>query len=320
MQRLALALIVNCVVLSGALAADVEVVEGEPDAIGLGTLSDPVGGDIANTSGRVYSTPVNDSSAFRADTQTELLLQLQTLQDEVRLLRGQVEEQAFKLERLQQQSKQDYIDLDARLSGKRVASSSSSSAVESQADSSAPAAQTQTVSDSKPASAADKKPVVAAAQNPKTLDAGNSEVVATATDNVIRTQTKVVAEDDEEGREAYKAAYTKVKERQFDQAKVAMVAFIGDHPGNKYVPNAHFWLGELYYHDSNLADSRDHFTVLVDTFPEHRKVPDAKFKLAKVHHQMGDVRKAKVLLRSVVSDHPASRVAKPAREYLENSL
>ena len=320
MRRLMLGLLLNGLMAGGVLAANVEVVEGQPDAVGLGTLSDPVDGAAPNSTSRVYTTPVNDATAFRADTQTELLLQLQTLQDEVRQLRGQVEEQSFLLDRLQKQSRQDYIDLDARLSGVSGTAPTSSSRVTNSP--SAEAAQNTALSAAgveAPTTGVSNQVAVVSEQT-KSLDAEDSEVVATSTDNVIRTQTKVVGEDDEEGREAYKAAYTKVKERQFDQAKVAMIAFVGDHPNNKYVPNAHFWLGELYYHDSNLVESRDHFMVLVDTFPSHRKVPDAKFKLAKVHHQLGDARQAKLLLRSVVSDHPSSRVAKPAREYLENSL
>lgn len=53
--------------------------------------------------------PANNQS------QGELFYQLQLLQDEVRMLRGQVEEQTHKLERLKQQSTERYIDMDRRL-------------------------------------------------------------------------------------------------------------------------------------------------------------------------------------------------------------
>lgn len=73
--------------------------------------------------------PIKESSAVREtapappaaaqDTDAarlgELFHRLQVLQQEVQELRGQVEEQAFRLERLTRQQQQQYIDLDQRL-------------------------------------------------------------------------------------------------------------------------------------------------------------------------------------------------------------
>lgn len=50
-----------------------------------------------------------------SQSQGELFYQLQILQDEVRMLRGLVEEQAHHLDRLKQQSTERYIDVDKRL-------------------------------------------------------------------------------------------------------------------------------------------------------------------------------------------------------------
>ncbi|MGK0441825.1 MAG: tol-pal system protein YbgF [Pseudohongiellaceae bacterium] len=52
-----------------------------------------------------------------SQSQGELFYQLQLLQDEVRMLRGLVEEQAHELGRLKQQSTERYIDVDRRLAG-----------------------------------------------------------------------------------------------------------------------------------------------------------------------------------------------------------
>ena len=48
-----------------------------------------------------------------------LFAQLQMLQEELRELRGQLEEQAHQLRRLEQQQKDNYLDLDGRLSRSR---------------------------------------------------------------------------------------------------------------------------------------------------------------------------------------------------------
>ena len=68
---------------------------------------------------RAFAEPVaaRPSVAQGADTARlgELFHRLQVLQQEVRELRGQVEEQAYRIERLTRQQQQQYIDLDQRL-------------------------------------------------------------------------------------------------------------------------------------------------------------------------------------------------------------
>ena len=45
---------------------------------------------------------------------------------------------------------------------------------------------------------------------------------------------------------AYRAAYELVREKSFDEAVTAFLAFLADFPFGRYAPNAHYWLGELY--------------------------------------------------------------------------
>src|SRR5690625_6875363 len=58
----------------------------------------------------------SDSSDQAQNIQMELFFQLQTLQEEVQLLRGMVEEQAHEISRQQQQRMEDYLDLDRLVS------------------------------------------------------------------------------------------------------------------------------------------------------------------------------------------------------------
>ncbi len=291
---------------SSAIAVDIEVVEGQPDSVGA--VEQQPSSDY-----RAPATVYNNADVSYelddrpVDTQTELLLQLQVLQTEVMNLRGMVEEQAHHIEQLQQRRLDDYVDLDRRIS--ELAGSATRPTGDNPTATSQPAAPAAASPSSKPSTnVISNKPAVS---KPVTAVDGSSVTTIKVGDN---------SEADEKGRAAYKAAYEKVKDRQFDDAKIAMVAFVGDYPEHRYVPNAYFWLGELHYHDSNLNQSRDAFNVLVESYPDHRKVPDAKFKLAKVFHQLGEPKKAKVLLESVINDHASSRVAKPARDYLDNSI
>ena len=51
-----------------------------------------------------------------------LVVQVQQLQDEVRMLRGMLEEQAMELENLGNRQRDQYLDLDQRITGLRSAS------------------------------------------------------------------------------------------------------------------------------------------------------------------------------------------------------
>ena len=62
----------------------------------------------------VYARPAATQNTDAARL-GELFHRIQVLQQEVRELRGQVEEQAFRIERLTRQQQQQYIDLDQRL-------------------------------------------------------------------------------------------------------------------------------------------------------------------------------------------------------------
>ena len=52
----------------------------------------------------------------------DLVIQVQQLQDEVRMLRGMLEDQAIQLENLSNRQRDQYLDLDQRITGSRGAS------------------------------------------------------------------------------------------------------------------------------------------------------------------------------------------------------
>ena len=276
--------------------AQVEVVEGQPAIV--------TEGDDSTYTPRVYtserSAPAQSNQVYTAgagSVNAELFVQLQALQAEVRELRGLVEQQSYTIEQLSQRRMDDYLDLDRRIA--ELSGGAPSNAVES--------------GDAEPGAG-----VTPAATN--TAAARNSYSTQSNNNPAPVPPAPLSAAKADEAKQAYRAAYQKVKDRQFDQARVSLVAFVKSHPDSHYVPNAHFWLGELYYLESDLDQSRDSFTALITGYPQHRKVADAKFKLGKVYHQQGDQDAARGMLESVLNDHPGSTAANPAREYLNNSL
>lgn len=68
----------------------------------------------------------------------------------------------------------------------------------------------------------------------------------------------------------------------------------------------------------DLAQARDHFEKLLVEFPYDRKVPDTKYKLGRVYHQLGDNASARRLLDEAAAD--TGDAARLARQYLQDNF
>ena len=79
-------------------------------------LSVPISAQVEVVDASIDQSPTIESQASNdASGQGELFYQLQVLQEEVRMLRGLVEDQSHQLRQLKEQSMQRYIDLDRRI-------------------------------------------------------------------------------------------------------------------------------------------------------------------------------------------------------------
>lgn len=211
-----------------------------------------------------------------------LFLQIQRLQQEVMRLNGKVEEQAYELSTLKEQSLQRYMDLDKRLGSASAAAAPN------------------------PASAQGSNP----ASGAEGIDADAPAAPGSSTPAV-----EIPGEAD-----AYRAAYALVQGRKFDQAVPAFQQFLQSYPDGVYAPNAHYWLGELYLVKSppDLEASRQSFALLLSQYPDNSKAPDALYKLGKVQFLKGNREKAKEYLDLVITQYGGTNnaVVKLSRDFI----
>jgi tol-pal system protein YbgF len=215
--------------------------------------------------------------------------QSQVLRDEVRELRGMVEQLSYELQRVKQRQMDDYLDIDRRLSA------GASSVVPAE-----PAPQVEEKIDSN--ALADKSietvqpklvPAVAAVQEP--------------------------AFDSEEIAESYaQASNLLLKKRDFDGAILAFKQHVADYPASPYAANAHYWLGEIYLLQGQDELARQAFTLVVEQHPSHGKALDANFKLGKIYHQLGEIERARVLLETAAKG--VGGASNKAQSYLKNNF
>jgi tol-pal system protein YbgF len=215
------------------------------------------------------SSSLNDRPKPSAESlqRAEQFYQIQVLQDEVRTLRGTVEELSYQLQQIKQLQMDDYLDLDRRL----IAISQSTPT---------PSSTTQ--------------------QNLQPVD--SQQLSQTPQNAQIATEEEFVVLATAENMEAdYLAASLLLKERDFEGAIEAFKGHIQQFPESPFSANAYYWLGEVYEFQGSLDLALDSFHAVVDNYASHNKAMDARYKLGKLYHKQGDKDKALVFLQQAAS-------------------
>lgn len=220
------------------------------------------------------------SQVYAQSGQSQLLVLVQQLQEEVRQLRGMVETQQYQLEKMQREQRDRYRDIDRRISALIQAAPDTGLSTDGA-----------TV-------------VPEAAAQPTTPPASEQSTAA--------SQSPATAQGDNE---AYQAAFALVRERRFDEARSAFQAFIRQYPQSSNRANAHYWIGEIDLAQQSLASAKLEFERVVNEFSGHNKVPDALYKLGVVEDRLGNGQAARKVFEQLLNQYPQSSAAGLARNY-----
>ena len=220
-------------------------------------------------------------NGYQQSAQSELLIMVQQLQDEVRALRGQLETQQYKLQKLESSEADRYRDMDRRIGALTASMASGAGGAALPADSSSTASNTP---DPAPTSA-------------------NTPPASTSTSDIDDNQ-------------AYNDAFALVRNRQFDEALTAFNAFISDYPQSSLLANAWYWKGEILLSQQKFDDASLAFIKVVKEYPQANKVPDALYKLGVASVQSGKDSQAQQAFKQVMTDYPDTTAAGLAKNYL----
>jgi tol-pal system protein YbgF len=208
---------------------------------------------------------VAPQSVVAGSPSTDTYYLLQSLREELRVLRGMVEEQGNTIRLLKQRQVDDYLDLDRRLGG--LAAAGVSTQVNSPAGSLNSGARTP----------------------PSSTPPSGVTATRSVNDSEKATYEKAT----------YEKAYSALKSGQVATAKQSFTDYLAKYPKGRYAANGYYWLGEIYMLDNQLKEAGEAFVVVVEQYPAHRKMLDASFKLGKVYHLQGKNEKAKALLNKI---------------------
>jgi len=212
--------------------------------------------------------------------------QMDALQQEVSLLRGQIDQLEYELDTIKQRQRSLYLDMDRRLSNLEAGGGGG-------------------------ASSGIAPPVAA----PK---AGAAPVpVPSAAPAAGSSASAVAAPADGDGQEAYSKAFALLKQGRYQQSITAFEGFLKQYPQSKYADNAQYWLGEANYVSRDYKKALEEFQRLIARFPESTKIPGARLKIGYVYFELKNWSAARDSLQQVIKLYPEASVAKKAQERLD---
>ncbi|MBL8574669.1 MAG: tol-pal system protein YbgF [Hyphomicrobiaceae bacterium] len=89
-------------------------------------------------------------------------------------------------------------------------------------------------------------------------------------------------------RDEYDAAYTYVLNGEYELAEDSLRQFIANHPTDRRVGAATYWLGETYSARQMHREAADAFLKSYTAYPDDAKAPDALLKLGQSLNNMGE--------------------------------
>ncbi len=124
----------------------------------------------------------------------------------------------------------------------------------------------------------------------------------------------------DEDTKTYMSAKAKVDSKEFNAAIAEFSLYLEFFPDGKYVPQAHYWMGELYMSlpVPELDNAQRSFETVIKNFPTHAKVPDSLYKLGMLQKQKNNKVAAKQNFERILKEFPQSASANLAKTQLES--
>ncbi len=233
-----------------------------------------------------------------------LVIQIQQLQDEVRMLRGMVEDQNVQIESLNNRQRDQYLDLDQRLTALR----GGSPAPVTSNDFPATAGTSTGPATPQPAIREDVPDVRPSLDNP-------SAVTPIATPE---TEAREFAASPEAEKAAYDQGFQSLKDLKYADAAEQFTAFVAQYPNSEYADNAQYWLGESYYVTRNYEIALEAFQALLRNYPDSPKIPDGLLKIGYTHYELKQWDQARAALEQVQEQYPDTTLARLAASRLRS--
>lgn len=229
---------------------------------------------LKHSSGAAQDAPVRTNVPTKNAAQLEV--SLSGMAEEIRYLRGKVEEQEYEVKRIGQESEKFQADVDARLAALEDAQHA--------------AAQAPLISEDTASTEEEETPVV------KAQPSGASVVTAKGDGKKSSAFNNAS--------EHYDSAFKLLNESRYDEAAELFASFTKTYPKHELVGNAYYWLGETHYVQHQFADAAEQFRKGFETAPDGAKAPDNLLKLGMSLSQLKRNDEACVVFKQLLKKYP----------------
>jgi tol-pal system protein YbgF len=225
---------------------------------------------------------------------------LDTLEAQLRELRGTSEVLQNGSEALRKQQRDLYADLEKRIARMEAAlpggGVASGAAVSAGGGSGAEAGN-------------------AAASSTVAAGGTGSAEVATRTGSTAASGAEPTTPIDDQA--AYARAFDQLKSGEYRAAVTQFQNFMKTYPQSSLLDNAQYWIGEAYYVTRDYDMAAKAFRAVGEHFPSSRKAPDALLKLGFTQYEQKHLSDARATLTDVVQRFPGTDAARLATERLQ---
>jgi len=156
-------------------------------------------------------------------------------------------------------------------------------------------------------------PAVAASSAAATAATTPAAVAASAT---APTSDGVVAGDGTDKGD-YQAAFSLLKNSQYDRSIAAFKSFLATYPQSPLAENAQYWLGEAYYVNKSYQEALASFHQVSQKYPQSRKLADALLKTGYCYFELKQWSNAREILTQVADGYPDTSAGRLARQRLD---
>ncbi|MBT3016802.1 MAG: tol-pal system protein YbgF [Candidatus Thiodiazotropha sp. (ex Clathrolucina costata)] len=223
----------------------------------------------------------------------DLVLQVQQLRQEVRQLRGDLEEQKYNMDGMSRRQRDLYVDIDQRLS--RIQSGGAMS----------PTPQPVTTPVTPPPASGAVGQTTAVSPEPPPEAPANTAIGS------------VTPPDPKKESEAYQAAFNLLKQGRYGESITAFSSFLRDYPGGEYEDNAQYWLAEASYVNRDFDTALGEFTKIMENYPDSPKVPGAMLKIGYIQYEKKNWTGTRNILKQLIDNYPATTESRLAQKRLQ---
>lgn len=258
----------------------------------------------------ILSAAVAPPSAAQDPNLARLVAEMQQMREEIRLLRGMVEDQQQEIERLSERQRDQYLDLDRRISEGgmgRVDTEPQPGDEPVMPDETPPVTELPRTETDPPPTGGDV---------PEVREPIDAQAEITPLPAPVGEGPRDLGTPGEDEQTAYDEAFRALRELRYADAAEGFDEFLRRYPDSSYAPNAQYWLGEAYYVNRDFETALSTFQTLLSRYPGSSKEGDALLKIGFSHYELRQWPEARAALEQVRSEHTGTTLARLAENRL----